>query len=144
MQVCERSQGYHGRSCTPLVGSAPRLGAWFSETAQRCAPHTPCALDAAVTPHILPPLACLSCCAAQGAFGGDFGELAAGIAAYFKATNLKPSDAAVADIFNAFVTAVASPARPFYFHSRCAHGRRLQRSRDAAATTACMCFSHTH
>jgi hypothetical protein len=53
----------------------------------------------------------------QGAFGGDFGELAAGIAAYFKATGTSPTEPAVASIFEAFMRDVATPARPFYFHS---------------------------
>lgn len=54
----------------------------------------------------------------QGAFGGDFGELAGAIATYLNMTGMpKGADAidlAVKKIFNAFMADNASPKRPFY------------------------------
>lgn len=58
-----------------------------------------------------------------GTLGGDFAELATGIYKYLKLTSnstLKEISEvlpAVQDIFKAFMIEVASPSRPFYFHT---------------------------
>lgn len=55
-----------------------------------------------------------------GAFGGDFGELAAAIALYLNLTGAPGAqglDGDVRAIFRAFMEDVASPDRPFYFHT---------------------------
>jgi len=58
----------------------------------------------------------------QGAFGGDFGELAAATATYLKMTGVDTKNSQVTypiveKIFNAFMASVATKARPFYFHT---------------------------
>ena len=51
-----------------------------------------------------------------GTPGGDFSELLAGIVAYHRVKNTTVTQQSVNRIFRAFVTRVASPRRPFYFH----------------------------
>lgn len=58
---------------------------------------------------------------ALGTPGGDFAELAAGIAAYLKllglASNSTDGLATTKAIFAAFMDQVATPERPFYLHT---------------------------
>ena len=54
----------------------------------------------------------------QSTPGGDYGELAGAIQAYFNLTGVtKVEQSAVDDIFNAFMRDVATPERPFYYHT---------------------------
>lgn len=54
----------------------------------------------------------------QGTLGGDAGELAGAIYTYLKVQGVTGDiTSAVRDIFNDFMAQVASPERPFYYHT---------------------------
>lgn len=52
-----------------------------------------------------------------GTPGGDFAELAAGIVAYHRVQNTTVTEESVKKIFLQFMSKIATPTRPFYFHS---------------------------
>lgn len=53
----------------------------------------------------------------QGTPGGDFAELATAIVIYLNQTGTNVSDAIVKTIFDAFMAAVPTTDRPFYYHT---------------------------
>ncbi|KAI8469909.1 MAG: hypothetical protein J3K34DRAFT_422397 [Monoraphidium minutum] len=69
-----------------------------------------------------------------GTLGGDIAELAAGIHAYLKVMGVAPANAAAAvkPIFRAFMAEVATPERPFYYHTSDEKLQKVFKSINAA------------